>query len=270
MMKGKLYNNIYILVLIGFFGVLAACSDPIKDQEEEEQQAFEDSLAQATIDAAVIETYISDNGLDNLEGGDFGIKYGVTQTGVGEFPEVNDIVSVHYIGKSINNEVFDTSIDSLAIALDSLSWVEEWTDSSSEYFGLGNSFSNDSLTLIYLDEDEEDSIAMLALEGLETSEVLTELNSSLYPLDMTLYSSTRDYDPITYNQINGGTNLSLTNFIFGFKSGLDLLSSSLNLGAEGVIILPSITAYGSTELSDIIVANSVLIFEFEVDTIRYQ
>lgn len=262
-------QNLFILSVLGFFGVLASCVDPAKEKAEEEEQEFQDSLEQATIDDELIETYLANNGL-NATSGDYGIRYVVTEEGTGETPEVNDIVSVHYTGKSIDDEVFDTSIESFAITIDSASWVEEWNDSDSEYFGMGNSFLNDTLSIIYIDEDELDSLVKLPLVGLETSEILATLNRTRYPLDLSLYSSTRNYNPITYNQVEDGTNLSLNSYIFGFKEGLDLLSSNLNIGAKGLIIFPSVVGYGSLELSEIIQPNSVLIFEFEVDAIRYQ
>lgn len=65
-----------------------------------------------TVDnATLIQNYITDNNLDAIEVDDTGLFYIVEKEGNGEFPTINDFVTVHYHGTFLDGEVFDSSVD---------------------------------------------------------------------------------------------------------------------------------------------------------------
>lgn len=60
--------------------------------------------------AVQIQEYITANNLDAQELDDSGLFYVVTKEGNGEFPTINDNVTVHYEGFFLDGEIFDSSI----------------------------------------------------------------------------------------------------------------------------------------------------------------
>lgn len=61
--------------------------------------------------ATQIQQYITDNALDAKEIDDTGLFYVVSKEGNGEFPTLQDEVTVHYHGTLINGNVFDSSLN---------------------------------------------------------------------------------------------------------------------------------------------------------------
>lgn len=94
--------------------ILAACSGSDRDVIDP-AVITADSLAQSAIDNDSIDWYIEEYNIENVVSEDTGIRYAITENGNGEVPDLNDIVSVEYVGKFLNNKVFDTTIEQVAI-----------------------------------------------------------------------------------------------------------------------------------------------------------
>lgn len=60
--------------------------------------------------ATLIQNYITDNNLDAKEVDNSGLFYVVTKEGNGEFPTINNDVTVHYTGTFLDGNVFDSSV----------------------------------------------------------------------------------------------------------------------------------------------------------------
>jgi FKBP-type peptidyl-prolyl cis-trans isomerase FkpA len=69
----------------------------------------EDSITQSGLDNDAIDEYIATNSLENVFTTESGVRYVFLKDGNGETPNLNDIVSIDYIGKLLNDEVFDAS-----------------------------------------------------------------------------------------------------------------------------------------------------------------
>ncbi|MES2274492.1 MAG: FKBP-type peptidyl-prolyl cis-trans isomerase [Bacteroidota bacterium] len=67
-----------------------------------------------TDEAAAANKYIADHGLTSLTATTSGLKYVITQPGVGPKIVVGDTVLVNYAGRNTENKVFDTSIEEVA------------------------------------------------------------------------------------------------------------------------------------------------------------
>ncbi|MCV9388863.1 hypothetical protein [Reichenbachiella ulvae] len=258
-----------------FFGVLAiiitiaSCSNPVRDEEEAIQKAYDDSVAQAGVDETIIDDFWFENGYEKLElqakDTATGLRYGVLDYVEGaKEADINDIVSIHYIGKFVDGEVFDTSLDTLAVSLDSIAWVERWKN----YSLAENDFDQD---ILYVGEVQNDDGVLvpadtLDVDGFNTKEKLSSLNISSDPLDRAFYSASRDYSPITYNHTFNGTGIS-TNFVKGFRLGLHELTFDLSKGSTGVMIFPSAVGYGANGAGSI-PPNTVISFEIIMANIR--
>ena len=88
------FLNIMALVIIATF--MVACGD-------DESPALVDNATQ-------IQTYIAANNLNALEVDDTGLYYVVSKEGDGEFPTIEDEVTVHYHGTFLDGSVFDSSV----------------------------------------------------------------------------------------------------------------------------------------------------------------
>ena len=60
--------------------------------------------------ATQIQEYIASNNLDAQEVGDTGLFYVVSNEGDGEFPNIDNDVTVHYHGTFLDGSVFDSSV----------------------------------------------------------------------------------------------------------------------------------------------------------------
>jgi FKBP-type peptidyl-prolyl cis-trans isomerase len=108
MFKNNRMNRISLIVL-AIIGVFSSC---VSDSEND-QVIFQRNLEQ-------IEKYISENNIPSKK--EFndpatGIRIYWQETSVsGNLPAVSDTLRVDYVGKLLNNFVFDTSVDSVARA----------------------------------------------------------------------------------------------------------------------------------------------------------
>ena len=71
-------------------------------------------------DVEKITEYIAEKGYSNVDTTESGVRYVIFETGDGEPIEFNDIVSMDYVGMYLDDTVFDTSIESVAIVKDIL------------------------------------------------------------------------------------------------------------------------------------------------------
>ncbi|UXP33919.1 FKBP-type peptidyl-prolyl cis-trans isomerase [Reichenbachiella agarivorans] len=224
-----------VLVMVG---LMASCSNPVKDEEEEIERAYQDSLAQAAIDDEIIENYLDAQGYSGVESTDDGIRYVVTQSGNGSFPKINDIVSVDFVGKLPNGDVFDTTVKEVAITTDSAAWVAAGVDVSGLMTDTGQSIDVLIDSLQYYDGS----------------------------LDYNVFSILKNYVPLTYNYTSSGSGIP-SGYITGFKTGLRLLTPQIDKESESMTIFPSAVGYATVD-NVRIPANSVLIFEFTLTNIR--
>lgn len=264
----KVQNWLFWGVLLGV-AAMVSCTDPIADDAEKERKRVADSLAQAEIDQDLIEDYWTAKGYDD---GDLYPFDSITSSGVrcviledagGDKPEFNQIVSVHYIGQFLNDSVFDTSVDTLAVYLDSMAWIEKWKD----YTYFENDFTLDTLYVGEIANDDEVLVPedTLDVTGYTVKEKLTSLRLSSDPLDQNFYLASRSYDPIAYNYIFDGSGIS--GYISGFEEGLHILTPHLSIGSRGLIVIPSAVAYGTIGAGTID-PNTVIAFEFISENIR--
>ena len=76
----------------------------------------QDSINQATIDQDTIDWYIENNFSNSqVVTEESGIRYLLVREGNGEVPDLNDIVSVNYTGRFLDDGVFDTTVEQTAI-----------------------------------------------------------------------------------------------------------------------------------------------------------
>ena len=107
-------KDLVFVAIIASLSVFVACSSSDRDLADP-ALITADSLIQSGIDNDSIEWYITEYGIENVIAEDTGIRYALTKEGNGEIPDYNDIVSVEYTGKFLNNKVFDTTIEDIAV-----------------------------------------------------------------------------------------------------------------------------------------------------------
>lgn len=242
-------KNITLLVFLGGLITFASCVDHAGENEAEQEQIRLDSIAQADTDNAAIDAYIADagNGIDasQVETGEYAVRRIVWNPAVStRVPEFNEIVSVHYTGKYLDNEIFDTSNPTVARRSDSLDYVVDG---------------------VVFDD-------LLAGTTKTYEQVLDSLNDSDGAIDDPLYNPNRLYLPIVFNHLENGGGISF-NYIRGFRSGLKEAMLEMELDARSVIMIPSAAAYGITgtinsDGTEGIPANSTLVFEFQLVNIH--
>lgn len=107
-MKG-IFLGIGIMVL-----ALSACSKKLSVQEQYE------------VDKDIIEKYLTENGL-MAEVTPSGLHYVITSLGSGNFPIETSDVRVRYVGKFIDNQIFDQS-DEMGITFNLQQVIPGWTE----------------------------------------------------------------------------------------------------------------------------------------------
>lgn len=81
---------------------------------------------QAETDQEIIDSYIAEQGLQNVQVTPEGIHYIITDEGTGEKPKIDDLVTVHYRGYLTTGEEFDTSYDGTPITFSLFQVVPGW------------------------------------------------------------------------------------------------------------------------------------------------
>lgn len=102
------------LIIVGILGVvlLDACGDDGIIEVPTTNEVIEEDLVE-------IQEYITEKGYSNVDTTASRVRFIVLDEGNGATIEYNDIVSVHYVGRFLDEEIFDTSIDTVDINNDS-------------------------------------------------------------------------------------------------------------------------------------------------------
>ncbi len=104
------------LLLLLMLGCLIGCQSQEETKADQQATATKTSSGdpvktQAVLDAKAIDKYLSDNGL-KAETTERGLRYIIDRKGDGkEKPNLVSRVKVHYEGRLLNGEVFDSSIE---------------------------------------------------------------------------------------------------------------------------------------------------------------
>lgn len=141
--------------------------------------------AQMATDIEIIDAYLSENDFE-AQKTDAGVRYVINEQGNGPKPQLGQTVKVHYAGRMLTGEYFDTSMEEVAKA-----------------------------------------------QG--------------------LYNAGRQYEPYPIQIWNSSV-------ISGWHDGM----AQLNEGTKATLYIPSPMAYGPSARSEIIKANSVLVFDVEI------
>ena len=99
-------NLVFILVAY-FILMLGSCGSDVLPPIDPTVQAEEDSI--------IVANYISELGLTGQDSMlSTGVRYIILDSGSGESIDESDIVDFNYIGMTLNDTIFDTSIQSVA------------------------------------------------------------------------------------------------------------------------------------------------------------
>ncbi len=200
-----------------------------------------DSEEQLAIDVELIEAYLADKGYTDYDTLDGDIRIVVLDEGSGDAIEFNDLVSFHYIGRFLNDTIFDTSIPKLAYDQDTAT----------------------ALKPIYFELDDFDEI-VLDKYGFATIDSINYAGNY-----SPIYSPLRTYSAYKTTHSPGGwaAYQALTGLITGFAPSAVFTLENVNLGGRVVAFMPSSQAYGRFG-SGRIAPNTVLAFEFRPVTKR--
>ncbi|WP_375579900.1 FKBP-type peptidyl-prolyl cis-trans isomerase [Marivirga tractuosa] len=102
-------KKVIYLMMAGLVTVLFSSCD--EDCENLRGECPEEQLAE---DISVIEAYLEENNLTAERDPSYDLFYIIEEEGSGEKPSNGDRVEVNYVGKFLDGEVFDTSIESVA------------------------------------------------------------------------------------------------------------------------------------------------------------
>ncbi len=84
--------------------------EQIAMQQKEMEKMQVEAEGQMTVDAGIIDKYLADNGIE-AQTTESGLRYIITKEGSGEKPAAGSMVSVHYLGTTLEGEKFDASYD---------------------------------------------------------------------------------------------------------------------------------------------------------------
>lgn len=141
--------------------------------------------AQMAADIKIIDAYLEENGIEAAKT-EAGVRYVIQEQGSGPKPKMGETVKVHYAGRLLTGEYFDTSMEEVAKA-----------------------------------------------EG--------------------LFTEGRPYEPFPMQ-------IWTSSVISGWHDGM----AELNEGTKATLYIPSPMAYGPRDRSEVIKANSVLVFDVEI------
>lgn len=102
------FKDLSFWIILGLTSTIIACSNT-DALIEDPDLIREDSIAQSDLDNEAIDAYIAANNLENVFTAQSGVRYVFLKDGNGETPNLNDIVSIDYIGKLLTDKVFDAS-----------------------------------------------------------------------------------------------------------------------------------------------------------------
>ncbi len=99
---------IFLLVIGVVSTLITSCDDECENSRGE---CPDEQLAQ---DVAIIENYLEENNLNAERNSSYDLFYIIEEEGNGIKPENGQLVQVNYVGRFLDGEVFDTSIESVA------------------------------------------------------------------------------------------------------------------------------------------------------------
>jgi FKBP-type peptidyl-prolyl cis-trans isomerase FkpA len=85
-------------------------TEQIAQQQKEMEKMQMAAEGQLAVDGEIIDKYLADNNI-NAQTTESGLRYVITQQGSGDTPAPGSMVSVHYIGTTLDGEKFDASYD---------------------------------------------------------------------------------------------------------------------------------------------------------------
>ena len=223
MMK-KLKLASAVSCLIGT-AMIISCGPKLVDAVDQEEQF--------AIDVELIEDYLSKKGYtdyDTLEGGE---RVLVLDEGTGEEMQFEDIITYHYLGKFLNDTIFDTSLAQAAFDQDTISANSE---------------------IEFMDDGEGGYV--YDINGLPRLNRQPSYRPGYEPI----YSFADVYQPYAVTHTAGGWAAQQQSLISGFKNGLVYTLDNTRIGGRAVVIIPSYLAYGITG-SGSIPPRTVIMFE---------
>ncbi|WKK78790.2 FKBP-type peptidyl-prolyl cis-trans isomerase [Marivirga arenosa] len=102
-------KKILVFMIAGLAAVLLSSCD--EECENLRGECPEEQLAK---DVKLIEDYIAENNLEAERDPSYDLFYIIEEEGNGVFPENGQEINVNYVGRFLDGEVFDTSIESVA------------------------------------------------------------------------------------------------------------------------------------------------------------
>ncbi|NQZ75866.1 MAG: FKBP-type peptidyl-prolyl cis-trans isomerase [Ekhidna sp.] len=204
-----------LAIFVGF--LLIACGDGNVVIAVDPAEQFES-------DSAKIREYLQMQGFTDEEIGvtENGINYVIIDPGTGEMIDESDFVEYNYIGKTLGDTIFDTTIEIIA----------------------------DSVRSHYL----QDSVGQD--NKLIHEAFLARFNDvANYEPDFIVYSSSGWTIPDGYPY-----RTPTFSFGEGYKNGLSLVLGKLNIGGKAIFLFPSALGFGPAGNS-LVPANKPLIFE---------
>ena len=110
------YFSSFCCLLIVISIAAGACTDDNTTDSGEVVISEEDSIAQRMADEILIDEFIAQQGYDEVLFTERGARYIITEAGNGLEPELNEIVSIDFIGSFLSGQIFDSNIESVALS----------------------------------------------------------------------------------------------------------------------------------------------------------
>ncbi|MEQ6119884.1 FKBP-type peptidyl-prolyl cis-trans isomerase [Reichenbachiella sp. MALMAid0571] len=261
---------------------------------------------QFAIDDEKIEAYIATNNLQDVQTTTSGLRYIITREGTGNFPEVEELVVVHYKGSLLNGNTFDSSYDRGApftytfgvgqvisgfdLGVQQISEEAKGTIIIPSYLAYGRSGSGsigaNEVLVFEIEVLSDAQILEMDLEKIDeyidtkslTDVVETSSGLNYIITEQGTGDNAKDGDAISLKYkgylLDGTVFDETTSGTFDYTIGeISLIDgweeavSLLNEGAKGTFMLPSGIGYGKVGYQDID-SNIVLIFDIELVSIN--
>ncbi len=218
------------LMLVGAFGLvgLALSCGEVQIQETIDPEV------QLAEDIAIIEEYLASKDIVDYDTLESEVRVVIMELGDGEPIAYQDIVWYDYIGRFTNDQIFDTSIGSLALEQDQSKVIDT----------------------VFLKSQANPELDSLDDDG---EKIIEDINyeDGYFPI----YSEIRDYEPFFTTHTPGGWFIQQENALTGFKDGVHAVLEEVNLNGRGIALLPSVEAYGVAGSFPVIDPNTVILFE---------
>jgi hypothetical protein len=218
-----------------FLGIIISCGPEYAEPFDSEEQL--------AIDIELIEAYLAEKGYTEYDTLDGDIRMVILDEGSGDPIEYNDIVSFHFIGRFLNDTIFDTTIKALALEQD----VANAIDTTFQLDDNGN-----------VEIDDEGNPVIDEVEYVQGY--------------VPVYSSSNSYSTLKVTHTPGdwyAEQIYSSGYINGFSPSIVFMLNNLKIQGRLIAYFPSEQAYGDTR-SNLLARfrNRVLAFEFRPVTKR--